>query len=217
MMKNKLMRSFALCLLLVLLVGASLPGQAAAKPSIITSTLWAGIGRCAVIVQNLPSDATSFSITSSNKAVIKAGCDDKKDANSLWVEPLKVGKSKITVKYRSGGKTRSVSTTFQVKKYPNPLAWVKINGKKISLSKNKLGYDCNNYKKTSITVDFKVSDGWKVQYLDGVRIRDDEYRDFKWKKGKAIKLAADQRAIIDIALINNKTGDEFFYMIFVDR
>ena len=133
----------------------------------------------------------------------------KNDSNSAQVAIYQKAMDDFTALYPN--------ITFKVKKYPKPLAWVKINGKKISLTKNKLGYDCNNYKKTSITVDFKVSADWKVQYLDGAKIRDDEYRDFTWKKGKAVKLAADQRAILDIALINNKTGDEFFYMIFVNR
>ena len=140
-MKSKLLKALSLCLLLVLLVGATLPGQAAAKPSIITSTLWAGIGRCAVIVQNLPSDATSFSITSSNKAVIKAGCDDKKDANSLWVEPLKVGKSKTlkaTVKgVKSGKKLLQHAKLVRYYSSDADVATVSSSGKVKAVSKGK--------------------------------------------------------------------------------
>ena len=214
---KRLSKALSLCLLLSLLTGMILPGYAAAKPSIVKSTLWAGVGKCALIVQNLPDGAKSFSVTSSNKNIIKAGCDNKSDPSSLWINPLKVGKAKITVKYKVGGKSKSVSATFTVKKLPKPFTWVKVNGKKIDLNKNKLGYDCLKYTKTTITVDFKLNSDWKVQFLDGAKIRGDEYEDFSWKKGKAIKLAKDQRAILDIALVNKTTGDEFFFMIFVER
>ena len=216
-MKNKLFKALSLCLLLALLAGMAVPGCAAVKPSIVKSTLWAGVGKCALIVQNLPDGAKSFSVTSSNKNIIKAGCDDRNDASTLWIKPLKAGKAKITVRYKAGGKSRSVSATFTVKKLPKPFAWVKVNGRKIDLNKNKLGYDCLKYTKTKITVDFKLNSGWKVQFLDGAKIRGDEYKDFSWKKGKAVSLARDQRAILDIALVNKTTGDEFFYMIFVER
>lgn len=217
-MKNRLFRVLSLSLLLAVLAAGMLPGYAAAKPSIITSTQWAGAGRGAVLVNNLPSDATSFSITSSKKDVIRVGCDDKKDAGSLWLEPLKKGKSKITVKYKTGGKKKSVSTTFEVKAYPKPFDYIKINGKKINLTKNKLAYDCLNFKKTKLTIDFKIGNkDWKVNFLDGAKIKGDDFVDFKWKKGKAIKLAKDEGAFIDIRLINKKTGDEFLYLIFVSR
>ncbi len=215
-MKSKLLKALSLCLLLALLAGLAVPGYAATKPSIITSTLWAGVGRCALIVLNLPEDAKAFSVTSSDKSIIKAGCDDRNDAGSLWIKPLKAGKAKITVKYKSGGKTRSVYARFTVKKYPNPLAWVKINGKAIDLKKNKLGYDVNNYTKKSITVDYKLSSGWTVKSRSVAKIESDDIKDSKWKKNKAISLAGCDMAIVTLVL-KNKVGDEFTYMVFVTR
>lgn len=215
-MRNKLLKALSLCLLLALMAGLAVPGYAAAKPSIITSTLWAGVGKCALIVQNLPSDAKAFSVTSSRKDIVKAGCDDKADAGSLWIKPLKVGKSKITVKYTSGGKAKSVSATFTVKKYPNPLAWVKVNGKKVNLSKNKLGYDVNKYTKNSITIDYKLSNGWTVKTRTVARFKGDAIKDSSWKKNKAISLTGCDAAIVTL-MLKNKVGDEFLYMVFVTR
>lgn len=215
-MKKKLLRSLSLCLLLTLLAGAMLPVNAATKPSIVKSTLWAGVGKCALIVLNLPSDAKSFSVTSSKSSVVKAGCDDKNDAGSLWIKPLKVGESKITVKYETGGKKKSVSATFKVKKYPKPFSWIKINGKKIDLNKNKLGYDCTKYTKDEITVDYKVSSGWTVKSRTVAKFQGDDIKDFAWKKNKPISLADCDGAIVSIEL-KNKAGDVFTYMIFVER
>lgn len=221
-MRKSLLKALSLCLLLTLIAGTALPGYAGgkAKPTIVNSPLWAGVGKCAVLVQNLPSDATSFSITSKDKSVLKAGCDDKKDRLSLWVKPLKAGTSKVTVKYKSGGKVRSVSTVFTVKKYPDPFQWIKINGKKIDLKKNKIAYDCLKYSKNKITVDYKISSGWKLNGGDalwGYINREGQNTEMlSWKKGKAINLSSDfTDAVVAINLVNKKTGDKFFYMIFI--
>ena len=215
-MKNKLLKTVSLYLLLAILAGSAIPGVAAAKPSIVKSTLWAGVGKCALIVLNLPSDAKSFSVTSSKPSVVKAGCDDKNDAGTLWIKPLKVGQSRITVKYVTGGKKKSVSATFTVKKYPKPFGWVKVNGKKIDLNKNKLGYDCLEYKKDEITVDYKVSSGWTVKSRTVAKFQGDDIKDSAWKKNKPISLADCDAAIVSIEL-KNKAGDVFIYMIFVER
>lgn len=215
-MRNNLLKVFSLCLLLTLLAGLAAPGYAAEKPSIITSTLWAGVGKCALKVQNLPSDAKAFSVTSNRKAVVKAGCDDRNDPDSLWINPLKTGNAKITVKYKTGSRTKSVSATFTVKEYPDPFVWVKVNGKKVDLSKNKLGYDVDKYAKKSITVDYKLSSGWKLKSRTVARFKGDDIKDSAWKKNKAISLSGCDMAIVNIVL-KNGVGDEFTYMVFVTR
>lgn len=218
-MKHTLIRILSLCLLLCLLTAVAVPGLAAEKPTIVNGTLWAGVGKSAVLVMNLPRNAKSFSITSSNKDVVKVGCSDRSDASTLWLKPLKTGKSKITVNYKSGGKSRSVSSTFTVKKYPKALAWVKVNGKKIDLSlkKNKLGYDCIGYTKKKITVDYKVGSGWKVKRRDIVKFSGDTPVEGTWKKDTAINIAKCDEAFVQLVLVNSKTGDEFLYIIFVMR
>ena len=216
-MKKAFSRILTLCLLLCLLASVAAPGLAAAKPTIANSTLWAGVGKSAVLVQNLPGNAKSFSITSSRKDIIKVGCGDRNDPSTLWLKPLKVGKSKITVKYKAGGKSYSVSSTFTVKKYPNPLAWVKVNGKKIDLKKNKLGYDLESYTKKKLTVDYALSSGWKVRRRFVSMFVDNDIKDVAWKKGKAIDLSNVPAAIVTLVLYNSKTDDEFLYMFFVTR
>ena len=142
-MKNRCSRVIALFLLLALLAGL-VPGYAAEKPSIRgTRVLWVGVGKCAVLLDNLPEDAAGFRISSSKKDVIQVG-KDSDDAFGMWMKPVKTGKSTVTITYKSGGKTRKITAQYKAKKYPDPFAWIKVDGKKLnSLSGMKFGRDGN--------------------------------------------------------------------------
>ena len=71
-----------------------------------------------------------------------------------------------------------------------------------------------------ITVDYKISSGWKLNGGDalwGYINREGQNTEMlSWKKGKAINLSSDfTDAVVAINLVNKKTGDKFFYMIFI--
>ena len=139
-MKNKLFKALSLCLLLSLLAGLSVQGYAAAKPSIRgTRVLWIGTGKNAILLDNLPEDARSFKIASSNPAVIKVG-KSSNDAFGMWMKPLKVGKARITV-----------------------------DGIDLNLKKNKVAADVAGYAKKSVKVNFELNTGWKVKSLTGMK------------------------------------------------
>jgi hypothetical protein len=188
---SKSTRALSLCLLLALILGACLPGFAESKkPALITGrgVLWVGSGRSPVVATNLPSDAKSFFVTSSKPSVIKVGRQKDFGPYGWYMEPLKPGKAKITLKYKTEGKTRSVSATFIVEKYPNPFEYIKVNGKKIKLKDGQSNLFLEDYNKNTITISYKLKRSWKLTGLEGNRVKGDIWYECDWKKGKAINL-----------------------------
>ena len=216
-MKNKLLRTMSLCLLLAILAGSTIPGFAAAKPKIVNHLLWVG-EEYVLIINNLPEDAKSFSVTSKNKAVVTVRCVDKNDPYGMRLKALKAGRSEVTVKYKSGGKTRKVSAVFTAKSYPNPFAWVKVNGKKIDLKKNKFSVIYKDYANSKVTISFKLSSGWKLDSCEGGYGPNDgdDFDSLTWKNGKAYKTRKGYWYNFAINLIN-KAGDDFHYVIAIRR
>ena len=215
-MENKLLKALSLCLLLALLTGLAVPGYAAAKPSIRgTRVLWIGTGKNAILLDNLPEDARSFKIASSNPAVIKVG-KTSNDAFGMWMKPLKVGKAKITVSYKSAGKTRKIAATYQAKKYPNPFARITVDGIELNLKKNKVMADVTGYTKKSVKVNFKLNTDWKVKSLTGMKFGKTN-KAFTWKKNKAVAFGNAGTVVFSILLKNTKNNDEFEYLVMVSR
>lgn len=216
-MKSKLLKALSLCLLLTLLAGLAVPGYAAEKPSIRgTRVLWIGTGKNAVLLDNLPSDARSFKIASSNPAVIKVG-KSSNDAFGMWMKPLKVGKAKVTITYKSGGKTRTIAGNYKAKKYPNPFAWIKVDGSALNVKKDLVMSEIPDWEKQTVTVNFKLNSGWKVTGLTGARFKAESTSMFKWKKNKAVKFHDAGTIVLSIELENTKNGDPFAYLIMINQ
>ena len=220
-MNSKLLKAVSLCLLLALLAGATLPVYAAAKPSIQKDSLWVGSPKRSPILLDFPDEATIVSIKSANPAMLKVGKEKNFGPWGLWMLPLKVGKCKITIRYKLDGKTASMSQIFTIKKYPDPFAWIKINGKKIDLKKNKYEIYNKKYSKKSFTISFKLNSGWKLAQspCPGAYWIGDEYIDgIQWKNGKSFKMPGKyDRLCAAIDLTNKKTGEFFNYEVWFTR
>ena len=211
-MKRKLSGLLALVLLLTLLAGLA----SAEAPSIRgTKVLWVGVGKCAVLLDNLPEDAKGFKITSSKPSVIKVG-KDSSDAFGMWMKPLKAGKAKITVSFKSGGKTQKIVDTYQAKKYPNPFAWISVDGSKVNLKKDKVAAEVNGYTKKSVKVNYKLNSGWTVKSRTGMKFGETG-KAFTWKKNKAVSFGKAGTLVFSILLEHKKSGDEFEYLVMVNR
>ena len=209
-----------LCLLLALVIGACLPGFAAAKkPELITGSgvLWVGAGKCPVVASDLPANAGSFTVKTSCKSVLKVGRQVGFGPYGWWMEPLKAGKAKITLKYKTGSKTKSIYATFQVKDFPDPFETIKVNGKKISLKKSQSNLFIEDYKKNAITINWKLKSGWKVTGRDGDRIKGEEWKACSWKKNKSLSLKGYDAADLVINLKNSKTGAVCSFEIVITR
>lgn len=216
-MRNRMLRIFALCLLAALLAGA-LPAFAAEKVAVQEQLMWVGSPKQAVILLNWPEGAKVTSITSAKPATLKVGKKAGYGPYGLWMQPLKAGKCKVTVKYKLNGKTKSAVQTMTIKKYPSPISWLKVNGKKVNLTKNKFLVENKKYTKKQFTVAFKLNSGWKVEACNGAYWIGDEGHSMSWKNNKKVSLSAKATsACAALDLRNKKTGDFFNYEIWFIR
>lgn len=220
-MKKKLLSLLSICLLLTLLSASLLPAWAAAKPSIQKGDLWVGSPKRTPILLDFPDDAKILSIKSANTSMLKVGKEKGFGPWGIWMLPLKVGKCRITIRYKLNGKTSSMSRVITIKKYPSPFAWIKVNGKKVDLKKNKFEFYSRNYKKKTFTVSFKLNAGWKLDSnpCPGAYWIGDDFGDgIKWKNGKSFKLPAEyDRLCAAIDIVNKNTGDFFNYEIWFTK
>lgn len=94
---------------------------------------------------------------------VKGENEKGKKQNYFYIVPKAVGKTKVTVQYKLPSGTKKKSTkTVTVKKYPNHIKSLKVNGKKVTISKHKFRYDKGKIKKTKIPIELKLKKGWKV-------------------------------------------------------
>lgn len=220
-MKKRVLSLLSLCLLLAVLSASMLPAIAATKPSIQKGDLWVGSPKRTPILLDFPDDAKILSIKSANPSMLKVGKEKGFGPWGIWMLPLKVGKCRITIRYKLNGKTSSMSQVITIKKYPSPFAWIKVNGKKVDLKKNKFEFYSRNYKKKTFTVSFKLNAGWKLDSnpCPGAYWIGDDFGDgFKWKNGKSFKLPAEyDRLCAAIDIVNKNTGDFFNYEIWFTK
>ena len=201
-------RILSLILIVLLLTTIATPALAAkAKPSIIPTTLWA---KCdyfeSVRFRNMPEKAKLVSIKSSNTKVIKV----VKEGSGIYdnyLEPLKAGKAKITVKYKIGSKSNTISATYTVKKYPNPLQSVEVNGTKVNIKANKFFYTVDGYTENSAKVKVKLAKGWKIASTWGYKenpFADGSFEEFTPKNGKSFTIPEEYNAGVFFTLENSK-------------
>ena len=207
-----------LSLLLVVFALAGLAGSALAatlKPAIEPRTLWAGCEYySSVDFVDMPENAKILSVKSSRPGIIKAHRESSNIYDN-YLEPLKAGKSKITVKYKYEGKTSTISATFTVKKYPNPLTSVTVDGKARNLKANPYYLDINKYKGTKPLVKVKLAKGWKIAYTWGYTEKpgaEDSFKEFNPRNGRSFKLPKGYEAGVFFTMANAK-GEEIQYGI----
>ena len=219
-MKKKCLGLLSVCLLLALLAGAMLPAWAAAKPSIQKESVWVGSPKRSPILLDWPDGAEILSITSANKSMMKTGKQKDFGPWGIWMMPLKVGKCKITIRYKLDGKIYSMSQIIPIKKYPSPFAWIKVNGKKIDLKKNKFEFYSKNYKKKTFTVSFKLNAGWKLDSnpCPGAYWIGDDFGDgIRWKNGKSFKMPDKYTRLCAAIDLVKDNGDFFNYEVWFTK
>ncbi len=142
-------------------------------------------------------DGVVKSVKSSNPKVVKINKSTWDGVAYYSMDFKKVGKAKITVKFKKpDGSTGTLSKTLKVKKYPNQIKSLKVNGKKVKTSKGSKRYEyyITGYKKTKANVKVALKKGWKVSavYVHAYSSKKDKTKDIKVKKsavkkGSAIK------------------------------
>ncbi len=211
-MKHNWIRLLSLTLLLTLLAGA-VPALAAAKPAIEKpDVFWQGDWQM-VVVKNLPKSAVITSVKSSKTSVIEVTEGDEE--RPWYLHAIKAGSSKITVKYKlKSGTIKSVSATFKVKKYPNAIKFIKLNGKKLDIKpEENVDHQIHGYKKTTTTLQVAANTGWKVDQIflflnkGGETVKE---LDITKKNGKSIKTPKSYDVLQYLILFTStKTGEMY--------
>ncbi len=210
--------SVLLILISVLILSASSVSYAGSSPKRLETfgtTYWAGAPFWyTVLAKKLPDNAKLISIKSSNPKVLKAKQYGSGTHDSA-VRPMKNGKSKITIKYRTGKKTISISDTLTVKKYPKAIKKIIYNGKPINLKKNK--FEVERIAKSDNVVKVKVipNKGWKVN--DKIIVRVDGGKDHSFKNGDYTTINRELPRTRMWITLKNKKGEEFEYSIIVTK
>ena len=135
------------------------------KPRLEGGTIWMGRSEYWPSWSGLRGASKLVSITSSKKAVL--GVKKGDSLGNCTLLPKKPGSAKVTVVVKVNGKKMTLSANYTVKKYPNALKELKVDGKKVDLKKNKFGAQVNVSKK-KVKLDYKIAKGWKVKcsYFD---------------------------------------------------
>lgn len=162
------------------------------KPRLNPQTLWMGETEAS---GNEFDPTTSFNslsklvaIKSSRPGVVKIRQygDTLKDC---IFEPRKPGKSKITADVIINGKKTRLTTTYTVKKYPNALKELKVDGRKVNLKDNKF-FGSVSLDKKRVKVKFRLGKGWKLKSCTCYDEKADKYVNLK--SGGTVTLVRDE-------------------------
>lgn len=185
-----------------------------AKCELVGDTLWKGDGENCLQWEGVNGDAEVVSLKSSNSSVLKV-----KKAEKLWdctVTPKGVGKAKVTVKVKVNGKNKSISANYTVKKYPNALTQIKVNGKAVDLKNNKFEAQVKVTKEKN-KVEFKLAKGWRLN--SSGYIYDGNSKFLKLRSGGTVKLtkAQSRSGGAWVNFVVSKGDDTFWYTVTLVR
>ncbi len=193
------------------------------KPDIIEMTdeeyLWAGDPTVFYYSESLEDN----SLKSSNPKVIKVV---KRDEYHTDIMPLKAGKATLTAKIvdflDDEDKEQTVKRTIKVKKYPNQIKSLSVNGKKVKLSGNKrYEYVVNNFNKTTASVKLELKKGWKIKAIRAMASDTNKEKDLDLKKvvkknyksGKSFKVPKRYDNTRIWFIMKNSKGEEITYVV----
>ena len=184
------------------------------------SEIWAGTSGVIKVTNDEGKEAKIKSVKSSNENVIvikKQSWVTEKEGEYQDVYVMasqKKGKATITVKYKAPGskKTKTLTKKVKVKKYPNEINSLVVNGKKINVDKHKFSVSRKTSRK-AVTVKLALQNNWKVSNVSGTKYKSGtgKYVDVKVTKkmlanGSEIKFPSKyDNMVINVTM---KKGDE---------
>lgn len=129
----------------------------------VPNVIWIGEDDQIVGVCRGEKESRVTKVTSSNSAVLKVRTEKwRNEKNKMqtyyFVRAKSAGKATLTIKHSKG----TIKQTVRVKKYPNHITSLTVNGKKVKISDNKFRYDKGNIKSSKVTVKMNLKSGWKI-------------------------------------------------------
>lgn len=192
-----------------------------AKPVFSDEQYWANSPtQYGIWIYGFPENAKVTSITSSKPSVIKIKTHDgadKTNCNSYYVIVGKAGKSKVTVKYKVGSKSYSLSATYTVLNFPNAIKKLTFNGESIDVptSKNpKNRGEVFGFTGTKGKVELELADGWEFDslYVNTYKPKsaNGDFKNFNTELGKKFTIGKGRNASISLYIHDqNYTGFNF--------
>ena len=154
-----------------------------------------------------------ISMKSSKPKVIKPVKD--KETNRYYfdsIKALKPGKSKITITYKYKGKKYTSSAVYTVKKNPDPVKALYVNGKKVKIKKRSYEYLIRKYAKSNVKIKIVPKKGWRIE--DCYAYNQDD--SFSAKNGGKLKVIKGQTTTFGVSLINKKY-ERYYYQVLIER
>ena len=155
--------------------------------------IWEGCTSYVTVAKygNYYKEAKVTSVKSSKSSVLKVNKYSFRDENgkkrkNYVLEAKKPGNATITVKYKSGNKTKTKKKRITVVAYPKHISNLKVNGKKVSLKGDKRFYYSKRYKMKSAKIKLTPGNGWKITHVDGYAYK---------KNGKSVKVSGMKKKI----------------------
>lgn len=213
MEKRKMRVSFLLTLFITLLLSGM--NVFADNLKLKTHTYWAGAPYVyTLFTENLPENATLVSVKSSKPSVLSV----EKWGSGKWdaaVAPLKKGTSKVTVKYKIGKTTKTVSGTFTVKKYPNAIKKITYNNKAINLMQNPWQVDVTKKATKKVTIKVTPAAGWKLSRPIEILSEGCSYK--LVKNGKSVTISLKKPRVAALITLVNSKQEEFEYFVNITK
>jgi len=129
----------------------------------VPDVIWIGQDDLAIYVFNEDKESRVTKVTSNNSTVLKVRTERwRNEKNKMqtyyFIRAKSAGKATITVKHSKG----TIKKTIRVKKYPNHITSLTVNGKKVNISDNKFHYIKGKIKSSKVTVKMNLKSGWKI-------------------------------------------------------
>lgn len=163
-------------------------------------------------------DVIIKSVNSSNPAVGAV----VRDYGDYFIKGVSDGRVTVTCTYSYKGQDGTISFPMDVKKVPVVFKSLKVNGKKVNLTKNPFGVSKKVPKATKVKVKAPASSQWKVKSVSAYAYKSaKDYKAAKVKvskkaiaKGKKIKFDKKYKNMfVTVTMANKTTGETFRYTV----
>ena len=180
------------------------------KPKLRGATYWAGATGFP-ICDNVSYDTKVVSVKSSKSDVISV--KKGKTLDKCKFTAKKAGKSTITIELNLNGEKKKVKATYTVKKYPNALKTLKVDGKSVNFKKKPFEYS-TKVSKDKVKVEFKAGSGWKFE--GGAYFDVSAGKFVTIKSGSKVKVPKGKSVTVFLDMVNKKK-EYFEYVVVLKR
>ena len=150
-------------------------------------------------------------------------CQFHRESANYWTaKGLKPGTVTLTVNYTHKGKQGTMSAALKILAVPTMFKSLKVNGKKVNVSKHAFGFNKKAKKAKSVKVKAKPAPGWQVKkvYVYGFK-NAKQAKGYKLKgskaqvtKGKKISFPKKYKyLLVTMKMVNKTTHETVYYQV----